>query len=274
MVLFFLFPFLALAEPDQLIVVFLSSVESVSFSELVDPQFEYSRELTQSGLKSSCISFGDKCFHPQRGLVDPSQSDTSVEFHQGPSKIIKYDFSDIGKTEDHMGTMGLYSESSLGIDCKEGKFFDIYCGKAKKINSESKEKQAGFEVWIDTSTSMRDSDYQFKKTTCYRKDFADRMRSSCGGVDIYQYSSSKKQVGSTNSLCDNKNQNSQTNLYKWIKNSSAQTLLIVTDASSLDMDFQRVIDSVKGRVYGIEDRMIGGKHLKDYVPKFKKYCKR
>lgn len=265
---------LAFAEPDQLIVLFLSSVESVSFSERLTPNFEFSQEFAQRGLISNCISFGDKCFHPQKGLIDPKQTDHTSEFYQKGTRDLKYDFSDVESTEDHMGGKGLNSEASSELDCKEEQYFDIYCGKAKKITGKPRRKQAGFEVWIDTSTSMKDSDYQFQKLTCYRKDFADRMRSSCQGVDIYQYAASRKQVGSTATLCENNNQNSQSSLYKWIKNSNAKTLLIITDASSLDMEFQSVIDSVNGQVYGIEDRMIGGKHLKEYISKFKKYCKR
>lgn len=265
---------LAFAEPDQLIVLFLSSVESVSFSERLTPNFEFSQEFAQRGLISNCISFGDKCFHPQKGLIDPKQTDHTSEFYQKGTRDLKYDFSDVESTEDHMGGKGLNSEASSELDCKEEQYFDIYCGKAKKITGKPRRKQAGFEVWIDTSTSMKDSDYQFQKSTCYRKDFADRMRSSCQGVDIYQYAASRKQVGSTATLCENNNQNSQSSLYKWIKNSNAKTLLIITDASSLDMEFQSVIDSVNGQVYGIEDRMIGGKHLKEYISKFKKYCKR
>lgn len=269
--LFLLFPNLLLAEPGELYVIFLSNIESVSFIEKIQKEPRYFSPTAQKGLRSNCISFGDKCFHPQKGLIDPKVTDHTFEIYEPKQVEQKYDFSDIESTSNTSGVDGLNSEFSTQLDCKEEQFFDIYCGKAEKIKRPAK---SNFEVWVDTSTSMRNSDYNFAKSTCYRKDFVDRLRSSCGAVNVYQYASSRKQISSTQTLCENHNQNSQSGLYKWIKQSNAKVLLIVTDADSMEMEFQTLIDSIGGKVYGIEDRMYGGKHLKDFVPQFEKFCKK
>lgn len=270
--MFLLFiPITSLAEPQELYVIFLSNIESVSFVEKLSSEPKFYNFIAQKGLRSNCVSFGDKCFHPQKGLIDPKTTDHTYEIYEPQQDVNSHDFADVTSTVSPMGTKGLNSEYANDLDCKEEQFFDIFCGKAKKIK---KRRPAGFEVWVDTSTSMKNSDYNFKQSTCYRKDFADRLRDACGSVDFYQYAASRKQVGSTKTLCENHNQNSQSNLYKWIKSSNAKVLLVVTDADSMDMEFQALIDSIGGKAYGIEDRMYGGKHLKDFIPQFQKYCKR
>lgn len=188
---------------------------------------------------------------------------------------MKYDFSDAENTENKIDLDSVNSEFTHNLDCKEQEFFDIYCGKANKIKKKGpSQRKGGFEVWIDTSTSMRDSDYQFKSGTCFREDFAKRLRAKCGGVQLYQYASSKKQVGSISTLCENHEQNNLGRFKKWLKESTADSVLIITDAGSVDLEFQQLIDSLGGKMTGIEDRMIGAKHLKDYVDQYQKVCQR
>ena len=268
MLLIVLVSFKVLGEPGKLDVLFLSPEERVSFiQKFLQP--ELSKNYVQNGVQAKCIPFGEKCFHPQHGLIEPGSHGLAVDMKVEKKKEKEHDFSELDADPGKLKTETLNSEFDYNLECKEKKFFDIYCGKTGKAARPGK-----FEIWVDTSTSMRNSDFKVGSSTCYREGFVREIRTQCPALSIYQYANSKKQVGSVKSLCINHEQNNPQRLFRWIKGSQAKHLLIVTDADEMSMEFDQLISSLGGRAVGIEDRMIGGKHLKEFIKEYVKVCQK
>ncbi|MGB0455240.1 MAG: hypothetical protein ACPGJV_16145 [Bacteriovoracaceae bacterium] len=202
---------------------------------------------------------GDKCFHPQLGLIDNPDSKNDKKPKQETPKEVK-------------PLKTLNSLDSDVLDCKEGNYFDIYCGKAKK----SKGKKSGFEIWVDTSSSMRNTDYEIHSPTCYRKGFIEKLRSTCpkDSFNTFVYDSSKRELAATATLCHNTNQNNSRRLIQWIKDSTAKHVLIITDAEEMNLELEQLLDQLNSTVHGIDSKMLAAKSLKDFVSSYSKTCQK
>ena len=63
------------------------------------------------------------------------------------------------------------------IECDKSNQFDTFCGKASKDSGKNKPQAAAYEIWIDTSRSMKDVDFPDKNGDCFRKSFITRIKS-------------------------------------------------------------------------------------------------
>ena len=67
--------------------------------------------------EAECIEVGDKCFHPQLGLYDKSGNKKKlVEERPNDFKLKTFNSLDVNL-----------------INCDKNYYFDIFCGKEKKI---------------------------------------------------------------------------------------------------------------------------------------------
>ena len=160
------------------------------------------------------------------------------------------------------------------VSCDSNYYFDLFCGKSK--GKTYLEKNNGFEVWIDTSSSLNQVDRKDKNGDCFRKSFIKRLRSHCQDekLQVSVFDTSLKAMGSEDSLCDNIGLNDQDRLIQWIKNSKAKRLLVVTDIYELSMKISDFIETVGATSKGdIPQKEIVGADLLRYAGEYQKYCK-
>ena len=157
------------------------------------------------------------------------------------------------------------------INCDPKNYFDIFCGKARK------EAQANYklDLWIDTSSSMREMDFSDKEGGCYRKSLMKRLDESCPfnqKVNVMMYDTSIKQAGSIDSLCNNQGLNDSKRLIDWIERSDAKKLVIITDIYELNVAFADYIESKNGKIRGDKDPIVAAQLL-DMVDDLARSCR-
>lgn len=245
----------ALAAPRSIEVWFLSNVKSSQVLEILNrPQYTLHAHTAQL----ECQPMGDYCFDPQYGLYKKDDTWKSVD----TTKV----------TEDK----GLKIPSANSVDrdlinCDPKNYFDIFCGKSRP---ESK-RQAKLELWIDTSSSMREFDFTDKEGGCYRKSLLQRLDQECGfnsKVNVMMFDTSIKQAGSMDQLCLNQGLNDHKRLIDWIERSEAQKLVIITDIYEFNKDFADYIESKNGIFRGDRDALTAAQLL-DRVDELAKSCK-
>ncbi len=199
-----------------------------------------------------CQPMGGGCFHPQLGFIeDPDQ--LTKEDEAQPLKL---------KTMNAIETNVM--------DCDDNYYFDMYCGKAKPVVKQTKAK---LELWIDTSSSLRAVDNVQAENFCYRKSFAERVVEGCGDkVRISLFDTSKKAMGAFNDLCGSYGLNDQTRLMKWIEDSTADHLVLVTDIDELSMRLSDFLDRIGAKIYGVGTTGLEGPQFTDYAKEIAKSC--
>lgn len=205
-----------------------------------------------------CQQMGDFCFDPQHGLYkkDDAQEDlsgTDVEKNRDPEKknIVGFD-RDL-------------------INCDPKNYFDVFCGKAKK-DIQPKNK---LELWIDTSSSMREFDFSDKSGGCFRKSLVERLDKTCGfnsQVNVMMFDTSIKQAGTIDSLCTNAGLNDQKRLIDWIERSEAEKLVIITDIYEYHKEFADYVEKQNGIFKG-EKNPLTMAQLLDLVGYLEKQCR-
>ncbi len=199
-----------------------------------------------------CQPMGGGCFHPQLGFIED------------PDKLAKEDEPQPLKLKTMNAT-----ETNV-MDCDDNYYFDIYCGKAKPV---AKRAKAKLELWIDTSSSLRAVDSPQAESFCYRKSFAERVVESCGEkVRISLFDTSKKAMGTFRDLCGTYGLNDQTRLMKWIEESTADHLVLVTDIDELSMRLSDFLDRIGAKVYGVGTSGLEGPQFTDYAKEIAKSC--
>jgi hypothetical protein len=250
-----LFP-CAFAAPQSIEVWFLSAHKKAEVLKSIHDRPYVLRPMTA---ELQCQEMGDFCFDPQYGLykkddASPEVSATKVSSDKGPSippaKSVERDM----------------------IDCDPTNYFDIFCGKARK---EAAGGVAKLDLWIDTSSSMREMDFSDKEGGCFRKSLMKRLDQSCGfnrKVNVMMYDTSIKQAGSMDSLCNNQGLNDSKRLIDWIERSEAKKLVIITDIYEFNTDFANYIDSKHGKFRGDKDPMVASQ-LIDMVDDLERSCR-
>ncbi len=183
---------------------------------------------------------GDFCFDPQHGLY--KKNDITQEVVE-TSKI----------DTDGPSIPAAKSIDRNLIDCDPKNYFDVFCGKARP---EAKAGVAKLEVWIDTSSSMREFDFSDKEGYCQRKGFLKDLDQACGlnqKVNVMMFDTSIKQVGSVDSVCTSQGQNDYKRLMDWIERSDAQKLIVITDIYEFHKEFADFIESKHGKFRGDKD---------------------
>lgn len=242
--------FSAQALPGKVSVFFLSALSSHKSSWLPNG-VELLGQIAQNEIYE-CKPMGGGCFHPQLGFIeDPDQ--LAKEDEAQPLRL---------KT--------LNAVETNVMDCDDNYYFDIYCGKAKPV---TKQARAKLELWIDTSSSLRAVDGPQAESFCYRKSFAERVVESCGDkVRISLFDTSKKAMGTFRDLCGTYGLNDQTRLMKWIEESSADHLVLVTDIDELSMRLSYFLDRIGAKVYGVGTSGLEGPQFTDYAKEIAKSC--
>lgn len=173
---------------------------------------------------------GDGCFHPQLGLIP--REGAKEEKPIAPKEIELKTFN------SHAVNM---------IDCKDDYYFDVFCGKAKGVA-----KLSDLEVWVDTSGSMKNVDYSSNPEFCERRRWVSTLESQCpGAFSYYLFDTSKKLMGTKENLCVSRGLNDGKRLVRWLKNSSAKEVWILTDVDEYNNEFREYIDTIGATIHGI-----------------------
>lgn len=208
----------------------------------------------------NCQALGDGyCFHPQMGILEMPKAKPSAE----PSIL---------DTEVKPVQIKNLLETSL-IDCKDDYFFDLYCGKAKK--EENKVPSYDLEIWVDTSTSMRELDDRQADGHCFRRSFISRLQKFCSSdkLRVSVFDTSLKTMGSSDTLCENYGTNDQDRLMRWIKNRDAKKLIIITDMNEYTVGLTDFIYKIGGTFKGHEHKKeIFSKNLPELAQRIGKIC--
>ena len=234
------FPCLLFAAPEKIEVWFLS-FESTSFHNI-----EMSDQLLA---QNDCIPMGEGCFNPQTGYVG--------------KKDFKDDSEDLPKELKTFNAQ----EADL-VNCDKDYFFDIYCGKAK-----AQKKPSSFEIWVDTSSSMRNVDYSRDPDYCYRRTFIEKLSRQCKKSPLVSlFHTSKKIMGSSKDLCMNYGNNNLQKLKQWVNNSKAKHLVIITDIDEMNLDFKNFMDQVGATHYGVGQKPFYASELMQKISSVISYC--
>lgn len=253
-IFFLLFSTSVMAAPASLEVWFLSASKVSQLESILNKSdIRYSKPIALA-----CQEMGDFCFDPQYGLYkkDHMEEDVSAQ------KIIE-DKGPVIPTA--------HSVDRDLISCDPNNYFDIYCGKARAIQA----AKTKIDIWVDTSSSMREVDFSDKEGGCYRKSLLKRLDDDCGfnqKVNVMMFDTSIKQAGGLDSLCQNVGLNDYKRLIDWIERSDAQKLIVITDIYELHKEFADYIESKHGKLRGDKDRMTAAEMLSQ-VDGLAKSCK-
>jgi hypothetical protein len=251
----FIFVQSALAAPQNIEVWFLSAHKKAEVQRMINEKPFVLKSLTA---ELQCQEMGDFCFDPQYGLYKKDDANFEVD----TSKAIKEKTPEIPAA---------HSIDRDLINCDPKNYFDIFCGKARK------EAKANFklDIWIDTSSSMREMDYSDKEGGCFRKSMMKRLDETCAfnkKVNVMMFDTSIKQAGSIDSLCTNRGLNDAKRMIDWIERSDAKKLVIITDIYEFNKDFADYIESKNGKFRGDKDPIIAAQLL-DMVDDLAKSCR-
>lgn len=251
----FIFAQGALAAPQNIEVWFLSAHKKAVVQRIINEKPFALKSLTA---ELQCQEMGDFCFDPQFGLYKKDDSNGEVD----TSKVIKEKAPEIPAAQS--------IDRDL-INCDPKNYFDIFCGKARK------EAKTSFklDIWIDTSSSMREMDFSDKEGGCFRKSMMKRLDESCAfnkKVNVMMFDTSIKQAGSMDSLCNNQGLNDAKRMIDWIERSDAKKLVIITDIYEFHKDFADYIESKNGMFRGDKDPIVAAQLL-DMVDDLAKSCR-
>ena len=244
-----------IAAPKEIEVWFISNSKVALLNRLLDrPQYVYSKPTAEL----QCQEMGDFCFDPQYGLYKKNDLNSEVV---ETAKIV---------TTGPTIPTGASVDRDL-INCDPTNYFDIFCGKAIK----QKQQSTKLDLWIDTSSSMREFDYTEKDGSCYRKSLVEKLDTVCGfnqKVNVMMFDTSIKQAGGVDQLCLNQGLNDYNRLMDWIDRSDAKKLVVITDIYEFHRKFSDFIESKDGKLRGDREPLTA-KQLLDLADELAKSCK-
>lgn len=252
--------FSALAAPSSIEVWILSNSKVTELNKLLDRSPYVYRAKTA---ELQCQQMGEYCFDPQFGLYKKDNLDASID----RSKVM----------EDKSPTIeyGRSVDRNL-INCDKTNYFDVFCGKARALETKPvKSSPVKLDLWIDTSSSMKEFDFVDKEGGCYRKSLVKRLDQSCSfnqEVNVMMFDTSLKQAGTMDSVCQNQGLNEVKRLMDWIERSDAKQLVVITDIYELHKEFADFIESKNGIIKGDKDAITAADLLK-LVDDLAKRCK-
>lgn len=245
----------AYAVPQNIEVWFISAHKKAEVQRIINERPYVLRSMTA---ELECHQMGDFCFDPQHGLY--KKDDDGAEVSTDKAVIDKTPIIPTGNSIDR----------DL-INCDPKNYFDIFCGKARK------EAKANFklDLWIDTSSSMREMDFSDKDGGCFRKSLLKQLDATCPfnqKVNVMMFDTSIKQAGSMDSVCTNQGLNDQKRIIDWIERSDAKNLVIITDIYEFSKEFADYIESKHGIFRGDKDPIVAAQLL-DMVDDLAKSCR-
>lgn len=249
-ILFILFLTSLYAEPEKIDVYFLSPPKTSFINHFLNP-FSFYKSVAMDKTKK-CIPMGEGCFHPQFGII-PNEDQ---EKEKKPDAVKEVELKTINA-----------EETSL-IDCKEGNYFDIFCGKGKKASAPSKT-----ELWIDTSSSMKGVDFSKEENFCQRRSIAAKIANECSGkIDILTFDTSIKTLGDLATTCINYGLNDGKRMVDWLKGSNAKHVVIITDVDEYIGEFREYLDLAGANIQGVGTEMYFSSDLSKLTDQLLKKC--
>lgn len=246
----------AIAAPKDIEVWFVSNSKVTLLNELLNrPQYIYRAPTAEL----ECQEMGDYCFDPQFGLY---KKDNNIEAAVETKKI---------ETDGPSIPAGKSVERDL-INCDPNNYFDIFCGKAKP---QAAAQVAKLDVWIDTSSSMREFDFSDASGGCHRKSLVKVLDDACGfnqKVNVMMFDTTIKQAGSMDQMCHNQGLNDYKRLMDWVERSDAKKLVIITDIYEFHKEFSDYIESKHGKLRGDKEPLTA-KQMVELADSLAKSCK-
>lgn len=256
-------PFLqAFAVPNNLQIWFLSADTASAF---IAPRgyATFDPRVLTAQAPLQCQKMGEYCFDPQVGLYSPGSS--------GEIKDLPANYESVDKLEDYSEKRKALGSEWSDSKCDESDFFSLFCSKG----SSSKASKAKLEIWIDTSSTMKQVDFKGHDQVCDRLSLLNHLESSCRfnqDYKLYIFNEVKKEAGQKSQVCLNSGLNHRDRLIKEIKASNAKNLVIITDifeADSVLIDF--VEAQAGGSVKGLREPLYA-KDLKSLAETLSKQC--
>jgi hypothetical protein len=254
----------AWAMPKKFEVWFLSTTNSKNTSYLLDKidNIKFGPIVAQA--KRQCQPMGDYCFDPQIGLYKM----------QGESVQAVNDYTDLDSKENYNDFDEGDGVNRQMVNCEEGNFFDLYCGKARKKEIQSKTK---LEIWMDISSTMKQVDFAGYEEQCKRESFLRRLnQNKCmfgSTMKVYGFNESRKELGMMDRVCLNSGLNRTDRIIRDLKTSKADHIIIITDIFEASEEFIEFIESSGvGSHKGI-DSPFYAEDLKAETSRLAKVCK-
>lgn len=250
-----------LADAGQITVYFLSRPDAKgAILELIPngPTFSFS-PTAQVNLKEEefkCEPFGEGCFHPQHGYIEDQE------------KVMKA----IERKQAEIEINTINAKEVNLIDCEKEYYFDMYCGQAQKKNK-NVDKPSEFELWVDTSSSMRQVDFSQEQSYCERRRLVAKLQDSCKGkVDVFTFDTSRKSLSGLENTCNNRGTNDGGHMVKWLKLTDAKSVVIITDVDEYQGEFREYLDLIGANIVGIGVKPFYATDLFSALKDFQKYC--
>ncbi len=244
----------SLAAPLKMEMIFLSPKKMSMMLDLIDQyqKIKYSQYLSQIE-DDKCVPMGDGCFHPQMGFIEKKIDTKTPDLLEEK----KFELKNFHLLETNI------------VDCDKSYAFDIFCGKAKGNSGE-----ATIEVWFDISSSLRTVDYNRDPEQCARKEFMEKIQKSCGGrVSFSVFNTSLKQITDLGSSCLAYGTNDQKKLLRWMNETKAKQLVVVTDIDEMSDEMKDFLESRGAKMTGDGVKAFTASDLVDYAKEYMRFCK-
>ncbi|MBT4793102.1 MAG: hypothetical protein HON90_16130 [Halobacteriovoraceae bacterium] len=250
-----------IARPKFIEVWFLSIDRTSQLLEIIRPALALP-QFAQASIQ--CQPMGDYCFDPQIGL-----------YKRGEESKVK-DFIDLTEIEKKQNYNFLAPHKGVErnlIECDENSgFFDIFCGKAKKIKSKAKIK---LELWFDTSSTLRQIDPGGFDKFCKRELFLDTLSKSCRlneKMKVYYFDESRKEAGNFERVCVSDGLNNMKRIVSDLRESKAEHVIIVTDIFEAEESFINAIEQMGSSTIKGLDKPVYARDLKKEISRIQKIC--
>ena len=244
----------AFATPKKVVGWFLGEPKTAALE-----QFIFLAKLSQNDSPYNCVPMGDGCFHPQLGYL--------------PNKptVMKETETQKKEKEANLKVKTFNSLDTDMVDCDKSYGFDIFCGKEKKEAS----RGGDIEIWVDTSSSIKRTDFSPQPDYCQRRDMIAHALDHCpkNSLSVYVYDTSKKAIGDLSGACVNYGMNDDKRFVQWVKDSDAKKLFFVTDLEEYTPYTREFLDSINAEVKGVETTLLTGKDLMKLAEEIVKACK-
>lgn len=250
-----LIPAFAMATPQKMEMIFLSPQKVSMILELLDKYevMKMSANLAQADMEN-CTPMGDGCFHPQYGYIEKK---TDLPARPELLEDKKLELKNFNATETSL------------VNCDKNNYFDIFCGKEKAAGA-----PAEIEIWFDVSSSLKSVDYNKDPEYCARRTFMEKVMATCKSkVRVSVYNTSIKEIGDHGSACLSYGTNDGARLLRWMKDSKARHLLIVTDIDEMSGEMREFLESNGAKMTGDGVKAFTSNDLIDYAKEFTKMCR-
>ena len=217
--------------------------------------------------KLQCQKMGDYCFDPQVGL-----------YKLGEEKQIQIqnDYQKMDLKEKYDQLPFASSLDRKMVDCTRKDLFDIYCGHAEGEEETLGGAKVGMmEIWVDTSSTMRQVDFSLTRPTCERERFLESVLQSCKRdkrVKLYSFDTYKREMDVVARVCHNEGLNDMKRIMKDIKASRSKKILIITDIFEAEADFINFIESTPGGSHRGLDQPLYARDIHKHIERLVKEC--